>query len=715
MFLHGESGHVLDVNRRACESLLYSEQELVGMHPCEFDPSVSMAVMDSLQKRLNTGETVVFESVHRRRDGYEFPVEVRLRPFHSEGRRLALALVSDISERREHEAMLERQRQLLVQAQKLAGLGCWDWNLLTQEIWWSEVVYDIFDLNQSEFKPAIEDIFDRILPEDLGAFQASIEEAVSSLRPFRVEARILRPSGELRTLESRGQVFLNDQGQPGHFLGVCWDVTERKGEELAARSTAAALKRAHRIAELEGWTFNGKSGVFGYPAGWNERSLSSEPFSAWMDRVCPEDRQQVEYFWQESLAGYSRELEYRLRDSRWVRTRTEPLLDKAGAVQGLAGTTQDVTTHHHLEEQVREAQKMEAIGRLAGGVAHDYNNMLSVINGYAELLLGESGVGELVLEAAEAIRAAGGRAAELTAQLLAFSRKSPARPQVLDLNRLLRDSAKVLRPLLGENIALELSLEEQPAPIRVDATQFRQLLMNLVLNAREAMAEGGSLSLRTSLPSLTTVQFEVSDTGRGMSEQIRERIFEPFFTSQEVGQGTGMGLAVVHAIVERWGGRISVESRPGQGTTFQLCFPLAESPADQSGMEQPPGSRWGSETVLLVEDEDDVRRMAALALERSGYTVLQADSGSAALELAGRLEVEVLVTDLVMPGMGGIQLADILRQRNPGLKVLFMSGYSEEHLQELGVRLDGTAFLKKPLTPSGLLQRLRAVFSVQQV
>ena len=708
MFLHDSEGRVLEVNRQACDSLQYSERELIGMHPSQFDPFVSEAVMASLLERLQQGETVVVESIHRRRDGHEFPVEIRLRPFQSEGRVLALALVSDISERRLHEGMLERERRLLIQAQKMAGLGCYDWDLVSNDLWWSEVVYEIFGLSPDSFQPGVEAFYDLCVPEDLEAVEAAVGEAITGLRPFQSEVRILRPDGQVRILDSRGQVFRNEEGKPTRFLGVCQDVTDRRTAELAVRSATAALKRAHRIAELEGWTFNARTGEFRYPSDWTHRVVDSESFDDWLARVHPEDRPQVEYFWQESLAGYSRELEYRLVDQHWVRTRTEPLLDRNGAVQGLAGTTQEVTDHHHLEEQLRESQKMTAIGRLAAGVAHDFNNMLSVINGYAELLLEGAEKGSLTQEAGDAIREAGNRAASLTAQLLAFSRKSQADPQVVDLNRMIADSARVFGPLLGETIDLRLSLCDQPVFIRIDPNHFHQILMNLAVNAKHAMGQVGVLSLTTEVESLTWVQFRFSDTGAGMAPEVRQRAFEPFFTTHEFGQGPGLGLAVVHALVERWGGRIALESEPGQGTTLQMLFPLTSQP-EESEPRQQPTARLGTETILLVEDDDGVRRMAKVALERSGYTVLQADSGSAALELAGQTDIQAVLTDLVMPGMGGAQLAKILRDRRPGLKVLFMSGYGEEHLRELGVELDGSYVLKKPLTPSALLAQLRTL------
>jgi two-component system cell cycle sensor histidine kinase/response regulator CckA len=711
MFLFAESGVVLDVNRRACESLLYSESELIGMRPADFDPYVTESQLADLLLRLSAGETVVFESVHRRRDGFEFPVEVRMRPFEMDGQRMSLALASDITERRKQQVALEKQREFLLQAQKLAGLGCYDWDLITNDLWWSDVIYEIFDLKREEFPLEIPVLQDRILPEDFEPFQKGLQVAIETLQPFRMEYRVLRPSGEVRTVESRGQAYCNEQGQPFRFLGVCWDVTERKAEDLAARATEAALRRAHRIAELEGWTFNCRSGRFHYPDGWNRGALASESFNEWLARVHLEDRQRVEYSWSESLAGHSREFEYRSEDARWVRTRTEPLLDGSGSLHGLAGTTQDVTEQHNLQGQLREAQKMEAIGRLAGGVAHAFNNLLSVINGYAELLIGEPNVEGLVIESGEAIREAGTQAAALTAQLLAFSRKSPARPTIVDLNELIRESVRVLGPILGENIELQVELEPNPTPIRIDADQFRQIVMSLVLNARDAMDGGGTLTLRSALRSLTRVQFSVHDTGAGMSDSVRERIFEPFFTTKELGQGSGLGLAVVHALVERWDGHITVESEPGQGTTFWLSFPLADQPAPEVDAQKPPASRWGTETVLLVEDDDGVRRMAARALERSGYTVLHANSGSAALELAAHGQIQVLVTDLIMPGMGGIQLAEILRSSYPEIKVLYMSGYSDEHLQQMGVHLDSNSFLKKPLTPSGLLQRMRELLA----
>lgn len=385
----------------------------------------------------------------------------------------------------------------------------------------------------------------------------------------------------------------------------------------------------------------------------------------------------------------------------------------------------DITERKILEERLRQSQKMEAIGRLAGGVAHDFNNMLTVINGYAELLLADLPETDRRREQLADILGAGQRAAGLTAQLLAFSRKAIIEPRVLDLNQVAESVVRMLRRLIGEDVRIVTEFAPDLAEVKVDPGQFEQLIMNLAVNARDAMPRGGLLTIATAVVDLRDgshedsgecppgryVQLKMSDTGEGMSEEIKARIFEPFFTTKGVGKGTGLGLSTVYGIVSQAGGAISVDSEVGHGTTFRVLLPAVEMHPEVVNIEPIPQSLRGHETILLAEDEEGVRRLARLALEMRGYTVLEADCGEAAIRVAAACcsPIHLLITDAVMPDFGGRQLADAIKATRPGMAVLYMSGYMDDAVIRHGIEASVDAFLQKPFTSVTLARKVRDV------
>jgi PAS domain S-box-containing protein len=399
---------------------------------------------------------------------------------------------------------------------------------------------------------------------------------------------------------------------------------------------------------------------------------------------------------------------------------------REGQIVGAVATFLDISERRSLEDQFRQVQKMEAVGRLAGGVCHDFNNLLTIINGYSDMLLAVLHKGDPMLEFAEQIRKAGERAVALTRQLLAFSRKQVLQPEVLDLKALMTDMGKMLRRLIGEDIDLKLASDTNLWRVKADPGQIEQVILNLCVNARDAMPQGGKLTLETrnveldahyatlhpDTPPGQYVLLAVSDTGFGMDPQTQVRIFEPFFTTKEAGKGTGLGLAIVHGIVNQSSGHVQVYSEPGVGTTFKIYLPREQQPvAGRKSHQSVARPRRGTETVLLVEDDDAVRALTRIILEKNGYRVMEARNGGEALLLCERHKdpIHLLVSDVVMPQMSGGQLAERLASLQPAMKVLLMSGYTDEAILRHGSLETDMPFLHKPFSPDALTQKVREV------
>ncbi|HET8667514.1 MAG TPA: response regulator, partial [Terriglobales bacterium] len=512
-------------------------------------------------------------------------------------------------------------------------------------------------------------------------------------------------------------------------------MTERETAENKLRRSEARLALAQEIAGL---------GTFEFDFVQNRVSWSDEAFrivgrdpalgpptpDEHLASMHPDDREMMQGELAGVLGGRVSDVDYRcICDNgsvKYVHVIAQPVKDQHGQVVRALGTVMDISDRKRIEEELRQAQKMEAVGRLAGGVAHDFNNLLGVIIGYAELALSDLTPDNPSRSKIEPISKAASRAASLTAQLLAFSRKQVLKPEVLSLNTVVSDLGKMLRRVIGEEIELVTELQPSLPLVKADPNQLDQVLLNLAVNAKDAMPNGGRLAIRTStlnvpqeenshpvqLPAGTYVMLTVSDTGKGMDELTRAHIFEPFFTTKEKGKGTGLGLATVYGIVSQSSGHVWVDSAPGAGATFYICLPAVEKRTiDTLEIAGPSSPVTRSETVLLVEDEQPLRELIREVLTSMGCRVLESTSGEHALRLVSehQHEIDIVLTDVIMPKMNGFELSRKIAELCPGIKVLYMSGYSDEMIARHDRIAGQTCFIQKPFKPEELRDKLHEI------
>lgn len=669
-------------------------------------------------------------------------VEMTASPLRSaEGQVVAvLSICRDITERVRSEESLQQSMKLLLNAQRIGNMGSWSLDLATNRLDWSEETCRLFGISRNEFTGTFEDFFSRVLPEDRPKLLSILQAADASGGLIEVEYRIRRPDGVIRWMYERGDVEHDASGRPIRRLGMVMDITERKAAEEALRTSEERFRLLSRATHDAVWTLDlrsnrltwneGYKALFGYP----EDEIPFVKDSLCESRLHPEDAPRVLSSLQAAITQggdtWVSEYRYLRKDGTYayVMNRAYILRDETGhAVQVIGGIT-DLTEKKALEERLLQSQKMEAVGLLAGGVAHDFNNLLTVILGYTEVLLSMTPPDAAPWTMLSDIQKAAQQAASLTRQLLAFGRRQVLMPQVLDLNASIRGIETMLRRLVGEDIVLSLQLTPHLEPVKVDPGQLEQILINLTMNARDAMREGGQLTIETGavglpadnpqgVPAGRYVWLSLTDTGCGIPAEIQHRIFEPFFTTKDPARGTGLGLPTVYGIVRQSGGWIDVSSKVGRGTRFTLFFPavLNEESLPRDLSKTP--LRGGQETILLVEDEEQVRQIARLTLEAQGYHVLTAQNGQEALKMleSRAFPLQLVITDVVMPEMNGRQLVQHLRRNYPHLKVLFISGYADDKTGWLSETTTSETFLQKPFLPLSLARKVREVLDGQPI
>jgi PAS domain S-box-containing protein len=634
------------------------------------------------------------------------------------------------------EETLKEDLGRLTSAINTAEMGIWSWDIVNGRIDLDEQACRLFGLEPSTFRGTREEFYSTVHPEDRELVSSRLRRRIDldDIR-HKTEYRVIRPDGSVHYIAGRGQALRDEAGRVIKMQGISWDITEFK---KTAKSLAESEERFRLMVQnsndiialldekaIPTFISGPMEKVLGYGA--SELIGASLQFAT----VHPDDKGNVRKVLADCMRsrGSVHTIEYRARhkNGKWV------TLEAVGAnllhdpvVHGVVINLRDISERERLQEQLQQAMKMEAIGRLAGGIAHDFNNILTVISGNIELARLDVNLFDPLNHCLDQIMKATESASSLTRQLLAFSRKQIIEPRVLNLNDIVRNVRKMLARLIGENIELSVELAEDLGSVRIDAGQFEQVLINMAVNSRDAMPLGGRITIETANVTLDMafcdshtginpgrfVMLAVTDTGFGMSKEVRQHIFEPFFTTKSNGHGTGLGLPTIFGIVQLAGGAIDCRSEQNEGATFRIYLPLIEAQAERLIRERRSIARLkGSETILLVEDESGVRNVAVMMLKDLGYRVIEAQNGEVALMLAERLpnRIDLLLTDVVMTGINGRELSERLTSLRPGLKTLFCSGYTENIIAHQGVVDADIHFIGKPYSMQALAGKIREV------
>jgi two-component system cell cycle sensor histidine kinase/response regulator CckA len=722
-------GNCTSLNNAAERFFGYPAKEIMELGVGKLVASEQLPLLEQALQRLQAGipqPPLVLECLCQ--GGQRRFLEVNGRMLIQDGKSVGVQCIGrDISERRRAEEALRQSEMKYKELANLLPQTVFETDIEGRLVFANQMAFAMSGYSASEFDRGLR-IQDMVAFEDKEKLDERMAQVLAGRQFGGTEWSIIRKDGTTFPALIYSTTVMRDQ-KPVGVRGILIDISERKRVEDQLLQLSRAVEQSPVsivITDLTGKIIYVNPQVLrvtGFPL----EEIIGQNSRIWQSGETP--RSIYKKMWETITAGQEWRGEWRNRRKNgalfWESACVSPIKNAKGVITHFLAVKEDITEHRNLETQLRQLQKMEAVGQLAAGVAHDFNNLLTVIQGHVSLLLSENRLPAEFRDPLEEVSTAGQRAADLTRQLLAFSRKQLLRLKILNLNEVCTNTAKMLKRLLGEHIGLEFDYSSEPPLVRADAGMLEQIIMNLAVNARDAMPKGGRLRISTALvdveaaytkknPEASIGRFarlSVVDTGCGMDEKVRSRIFEPFFTTKEVGKGTGLGLATVYGIVKQHQGWIEVQSTVGSGTAFNVFFPLLAQ--SQAAPVLPPElmiPRGGNEGVMVVEDEPALRLLVRTVLRRSGYHVLEAANGTEALRMWNQHQdqVSLLLTDMVMPeGMTGRDLADQLHRDKPRLKVIFTSGYSVDLAGKEFVPSQGCHFLPKPYQPEVLLKAVR--------
>ncbi len=733
-----DDGVYTDINEGFTAISGYTREDVIGKSAFDInlwhDPTDRERLVAGLKE---AGYVKNLETKFRRKDGSIGTALVSAKVMSLDGEPHLLSVTRDIEDWRKTQDALRESEQRLELALTGADLGLWDWNVQTGEAVFNRRWAEMLGFVPEEVEPHVRSWEKLLHPEDVPTVMHALDSHLNGPIPaYETEHRLRTKSGDWLWVLARGKVVNRDpQGKPLRAVGTHLDITTRKSAEMALRQSEEKYRKiletiadGYHEADLAGnltLVNDSMCEILGYSReeliGMNYRNLMDEhnaqlTFQAY-NEVYRTGVSNPEFSYQAFRKDGTR---------RDVSLSIALIRDSAGTPAGFRGIFRDITERRHLEEQLRQAVKMEAIGRLAGGIAHDFNNLLTAIMGYTSMLSLEMPKEISIQRKLDQINRTAARAADLTKQLLAFSRKQLLEVSVVNFNNLIGDIESMLRRLIGEDIELITDLRQGVGNVKADQTQLEQVVVNLAVNARDAMPGGGTLTVETSDVVLEEgycithtevkpgeyVLLSIGDTGDGMTPETCNRVFDPFFTTKEKGRGTGLGLSTVYGIIKQHGGHIAVYSEAGTGTIFKIYLPRVEASLNRQFPSVEPERRSrGTETILLVEDEEAVCDLAAEALEMLGYRVLKASSPTEAFEISANHcgRIHLLLTDVVLPRMDGKTLYVTLVTERPEMKVLYVSGYTENFIVHRGILDPDVSFLPKPFTLDSVARKVRAV------
>ncbi len=716
-----EKGHIIDLNEQLAAMLGYTRSEMIGHEAIEY---VAPSSLQLVHERMILGDEEPYEHFALRKDGSVFPVEVRAKSIPYHGQKIRVTAIRDVTERKRAEESLrasEHQYRILFEG---ANDAMFIFDPSTEIILEANSkACELYGFTHEE----LVGLSLKTITLDIPRGESEIRKALGTGSLKNFETIHFRKDGTAVYILANASLIDYRGGKA--MLSINHDITDRKRVDEVLRLQSAALQTAANaivITDRNGeiiFVNSAFSILTGYSA---EEVIGKNP------KILKSGRQIPDFYaklWETINGGniWKGELVNKRKDGSFYTEEMTiaPVRDESGRLTNFVAIKQDITDRKQLQEQVLQSQKLDSIGQLAGGVAHDYNNILSVIIGYAHLLGTHMNADRDNKRAIESILTAANRGADLTKQLLAFARKEIISPKIININSSIESVEKMLQRFIGENIQLVSIPGKNLKNVKIDPTQFDQVLVNLAANSRDAIKGVGTVRIETSNvsidktepethPGLTTgdfVRLSFADTGVGMDAETLKKIFEPFFTTKERGHGTGLGLSTVYGIVSQNNGKIFVASKPGEGTSIEIFFPASAEEKQQVVTAEPEIISHGNETILVVEDEPDMLELTRTSLEKYGYKVLVAAEPIEALQRFREYfgKIQLVITDVIMPAMSGRKFIDEVRKLKPGMKTIYMSGYTANELDPEGVLKENVEFIQKPFTPTDLAKKVRHV------